>query len=124
MLTAPVSARAIPVKLTTAPVSARPALKPVRSAPGSNGSVCSRTVMAQPPLIGGMKATSQPGASGASPRTIPLSIAARTPLAGQGHAQRRVLTPKQGLEGGQVGRRRVDRPLAPAGDIGEAAEQQ
>ena len=53
------SLRTVPVKVTMAPMSVRPAVRRRTSAPTSKSSRCTRTLKGQPPVTGGKKAISR-----------------------------------------------------------------
>ena len=53
------SLRTVPVKVTMAPMSVRPAVRRRTSAPMSKSSRWTRTLKAQPPVTGGKKAISR-----------------------------------------------------------------
>src|SRR5581483_11708349 len=59
ILPAAPSPRTVPVNVTMAPMSVRPAVRRRTSAPMSKSSFCTRTDIAQPPVTGGKKAISR-----------------------------------------------------------------
>src|SRR5581483_6426543 len=121
----PCSPRAMPTKVATAPVSLRPAQKAESSAPGSNGSTCSRTV------TGGLAAAHRRQERDFG-RGRKAGLAADDGLvdrglhagAADGGAARRILGGDPRPQRRQARGRIVEHALAPAGEIAEAPEEQ